>query len=196
MNAEFIVATALALIALLFATCLIRKQYHKITQLLEVIGKQEKLINYLQNEIDDTKSLLRKNKVFMSAQSNFDFENLQNGGEKYVLCIMDNIINDLANNLAKTMKFQLMNEVLENLHTHRINNVTMLRVIIPTIRADYDGIEVIAINNLGESFSLTDNNPLKHILEEQKAAALKIQLDCIDKNYAKELLKQFEEVEA
>lgn len=126
----------------------------------------------------------------MEAQSAFEPEALAHDGERYAKCVMEALVDDLAHNWAGGIKHQLMGEVLAQLR-YPPHDVASIQVRVPTIRADYDGIEVIAIDRMGRPFPLIDKSPLKRLQEEQEAAIAKAQLsslDCIDEKLAKEML--------
>lgn len=190
MDISFIVALVIAAMAAVESIWRYCKTRRQIMALLEVIRRQKKTTAYLERELQELRSQLIPNRVIVTAQSAFEPEALVHDGESYARYVIEALVSDLAHNWAEGIKHQLMGEVLAQLR-YPSHDVASIQVRVPTIRADYDGIEVIAIDRMGRPFPLTDRSPLKRLQEEQEAAIAKAQLsslDCIDERLAREML--------
>lgn len=168
--------------------CLLRREWKGKVQVLEQkVASREEHIHHLQG-------LLRENPHRVAAEAPFDTNAFIERPRKYMASLMENLTRDVSNSIARDLCAYLYPQVTRNIDGLVSRGSRKVRLHIPLVRADLEGVQVFGEDEMGVPYEVTEDPRLTLLTAQREAfeASLALhELGAIDKDAVERMLKDF-----
>lgn len=166
---------------------LLRREWKgKVQTLEQKVARREEHIHHLQG-------LLRENPHRVAAEAPFDASAFREHPREYMDALMENLTRSVSESIARDLCAYLYPQVTRNIDGLVSRDSRKVRLHIPLVRADLEGVQVFGEDEMGVPYEVTDDPRITCLTAQQEAfeASLALhELGAIDKDAVERMLKQ------
>lgn len=166
---------------------LLRREWKGKVQVLEQkVARREEHIHHLQG-------LLRENPHRVAAETPFDTNAFRERPREYMEAIMENLTRSVSESIARDLCAYLYPQVTRNIDGLVSHGSRKVRLHIPLVRADLEGVQVFGEDEMGVPYEVTEDPRITLLAAQREAfeASLAMhELGAIDKDAVERMLKQ------
>ena len=174
-------------LSVLYYYFLRREWKGKVQALEQKVARREEHIHHLQG-------LLRENPHRVAAEAPFDTNAFRERPREYLESLMENLTRSVSESIARDLYAYLYPQVTRNIDGLVSRGSRKVRLHIPLVRADLEGVQVFGEDEMGVPYEVTED-PRITLLSAQREtfeASLALnELGAIDKDAVERMLKDF-----
>lgn len=183
------IVIAVSLFAVIVADSIVvrRRWGGKVRELEQKVASRDEQIHHLQG-------LLRENLHRVAAEAPFDTNAFRECPWEYVEALMENLTHSVSESIARNLRAYLYPQVTRNIDGLVSRGSRKVRLHIPLVRADLEGVHVFGEDEMGVAYEVTEDPRITRLMVQQEAfeASLALhELGAIDKDAVERMLKDF-----
>lgn len=183
------IVIAVSLFAVIVAdSVFVRRRWGgKVRELEQEVARKEEQIHQLQG-------LLRENPHRVAAEAPFDANAFMERPREYMESLMENLTRSVSESIARDLCAYLYPQVTRNLDGLVSRGSRKVRLHIPLVRADLEGVQVFGEDEVGAPYEVTEDPRIALLWTQREAfeASLAMhELGAIDKDAVERMLKDF-----
>ena len=159
----------------------------KVRELEQKVASREEHIHHLQG-------LLRENPHRVAAEAPFDTNAFRERPREYVESLMENLTRSVSESIARDLCAYLYPQVTRNIDGLVSRGSRKVRLHIPLVRANLEGVQVFGEDEMGVPYEVTEDPRFTLLSAQREAfeASLALhELGAIDKDSVERMLKDF-----
>ncbi len=181
------IVIAVSLFAVIVADSIFvrRRCGSKVRGLEQTVASREEHIHHLQG-------LLRENPHRVAAEAPFDTNAFKERPREYLDSLMENLTRSVSESIARDLYAYLYPQVTRNIGGLVSRGSRKVRLHIPLVRADLEGVQVFGEDEMGVPYEVSENPRIAHMtaLQEAYEASLALhELGAIDKDSVERILQ-------
>lgn len=166
--------------------CLLRREWKgKVLELEQKVASREEQIHHLQG-------LLRENPHRVAAEAPFDTNAFRERPREYMNTLLENLTRSVSESIARDLYAYLYPQVTRNIDGLVSRGSRKVRLHIPLVRADLEGVQVFGVDEMGVPYEVTEDPRFTLLTAQREAfkASLALQeLGAIDKDAVERMLQ-------
>lgn len=166
--------------------CLLRREWKGKVQVLEQkVASRDEQIHHLQG-------LLRENPHRVAAEAPFDTNAFRECPREYLESLMENLTRSVSESIARDLCAYLYPQVTRNIDGLVSRGSRKVRLHIPLVRADLEGVQVFGEDEMGAPYEVTEDPRFTLLAAQREAfeASLSLhELGAIDKGSVERILQ-------
>jgi len=185
------IVIAVSLFAVIVADSVLRYYFlrrewkGKVQALEQKVARREEHIHHLQG-------LLRENPHRVAAEAPFDTNAFRDRPREYVESLMENLTRSVSESIARDLCAYLYPQVTRNIDGLVSRGSRKVRLHIPLVRADLEGVQVFGEDEMGVPYEVTEDPRITLLSAQREAfeASLALhELGAIDKGSVERILQ-------
>ena len=181
------IVIALSLFAVIVADrVFVRRRWGgKVQELEQKVASREEHIHHLQG-------LLRENPHRVAAEAPFDTNAFRERPREYMEALMENLTRSVSESIARDLCAYLYPQVTRNINGLVSRGSRKVRLHIPLVRADLEGVHVFGEDEMGAPYEVTEDPRFTLLTAQREAfeASLSLhELGAIDKDSVERILQ-------
>lgn len=165
---------------------LLRREWKGKVQALEQRdARREEYIHHLQG-------LLRENPHRVAAEAPFDINAFRERPREYLEALMENLTRSVSESIARDLYAYLYPQVTRNIDGLVSRGSNKVRLYIPLVRADLEGVQVFGEDEMGVPYEVTEDSRFTCLTAQRESfeASLALhELGAIDKDAVERMLQ-------
>lgn len=187
MNIDFI-PVGLTYVGFLLCYYLLYRDWSGKRKALEQkVARREEHINHLQG-------LLRENPHRVAAEAPFDTNAFRERPREYIELLMENLTRSVSESIARDLCAYLYPQVTRNIDWLVSRGSRKVRLHIPLVRADLEGVQVFGEDEMGVPYEVTEDPRITLLTAQREAFEASValhELGAINKEAVEHMLKDF-----
>lgn len=185
------IVIAVSLFAVIVADSVLRYYFlrrewkGKVQALEQKVARREEHIHHLQG-------LLRENPHWVAAEAPFDTNAFRDRPREYMASLMENLTRDVSNSIARDLCAYLYPQVTRNIDGLVSRGSRKVRLHIPLVRADLEGVQVFGEDEMGAPYEVTEDPRFTLLMAQREtfeASLAMHELGAIDKDSVERMLQ-------
>lgn len=185
------IVIAVSLFAVIVADSVLRYYFlrrewkGKVQALEQKVARREEHIHHLQG-------LLRENPHRVAAEAPFDTNAFRDRPREYMASLMENLTRDVSNSIARDLCAYLYPQVTRNIDGLVSRGSRKVRLHIPLVRADLEGVQVFGEDEMGAPYEVTEDPRFTLLMAQREtfeASLAMHELGAIDKDSVERMLQ-------
>ena len=181
------IVIAVSLFAVIVANSVfVRRRWGgKVRELEQKVASREEHIHHLQG-------LLRENPHRVAAEAPFDTSAFRERPREYMESLMENLTRSVSESIARDLYAYLYPQVTRNIDGLVSRGSRKVRLHIPLVRADLEGVQVFGEDEMGVPYEVTEDPRITLLMAQQEAfgASLALhELGAINKDSVEHILQ-------
>ena len=181
------IVIAVSLFAVIVAdSVFVRRRWGgKVQELEQKVASREEHIHHLQG-------LLRENPHRVAAEAPFDTNAFRERPREYLESLMENLTRSVSESIARDLCAYLYPQVTRNIDGLVSRDSRKVRLHIPLVRADLEGVQVFGEDEMGVPYEVTEDPRITLLSAQREAfeASLSLhELGAIDKDSVERILQ-------
>lgn len=168
--------------------CLLRREWKGKVQVLEQkVASRDEQIHHLQG-------LLRENPHQVAAEAPFDANAFRERPREYMNTLLENLTRSVSESIARDLYAYLYPQVTRNIDGLVSHGSRKVRLHIPLVRADLEGVQVFGEDEMGVPYEVTEDPRITLLTAQREAFKASValhELGAIDKDAVERMLKDF-----